>query len=231
MHLHRPMPTRARHPTALPFVVRAATSPDDLRQVAQLRAEAYGRHLPAFASVLRRVEDADRSPGVVVLLARGKDDGRIVGTVRLQVDHERPLPVEASVALPGWLRGDGPLVEATRLGVEASERGAMARNALLKASYLHAEAAGAAWIVATARPPLDRLYRRLLFRDAFEHQAPVPMVHVGNLPHRVLALPLRQARALSAVRHHPLAAYFFDTDHPDLVINAAPLRPRTLHAA
>jgi hypothetical protein len=216
---------------SLPFVVRPATGPDDLRQVAQLRAEAYGRHLPAFASVLRKVEDADRNPGVVVLLAEGKDDGRMVGTVRLQIDHERPLPVEASVVLPAWLRGDGPLVEAMRLGVEASERGAMARNALLKASYLLALASGAAWIVATARPPLDRLYKRLLFRDVFDRLEPVPMGHVGNLPHHVLALPLQQARALCAAHQHPLATYFFDTDHPDLVINAAPLRRRQLVAA
>ena len=111
-------------------------------------------------------------------------------------------------------------VEATRLGVEASECGALARNALLKASYLHARAAGAAWIVATARPPLDRLYESLLFRDVLEGGAAVPMRHVGNLPHRVMALLVDEARALFSARRHPLAAYFLDTEHSDLVIDA-----------
>lgn len=231
MRTHTHLPTGTRPSMPLPFVVRPATSPDDLRQVTQLRSEAYGRHLPGFATGLRAVEDADRSPGVLVLLAQSKVDGRAVGTVRLQTDLERALPVEASVMLPDWLRVDGPRIEATRLGVEASECGALARNALLKASYLYAVAAGASWIVATARPPLDRLYESLLFRDVFEDGALVPMRHVGDLPHRVMALPVLEARALFAARRHPLAAYFLDTEHPDLVIDAMPLRRRALAVA
>lgn len=231
MRTPSPLPAHTRHPMPLPFVVRPAAGPHDLLQVATLRAQAYGRHLPGFASSLRTVEDADRSPGAVVLLAQSKADGRVVGTVRLQIDLRRALPVEASVALPAWLRAAGPCIEATRLGVEASECGALARNALLKASYLHALAAGAAWIVATARPPLDRLYESLLFRDVFEDGAAVPMRHVGNLPHRVMALEVQEARALFSARRHPLAAYFLDTEHPDLVIDARPLRQRALAAA
>jgi hypothetical protein len=231
MRFDRPSTTRARPQMSLPFVVRPATHPDDLRLVTQLRAEAYGRHLPEFASRLRRVEEADHSPGVVVLLAQSKDDGRAVGTVRLQIDLERPLPVEASVVLPAWLRDDGPRVEPTRLAVEASEIGALARNAMLKASYLYAAAAGAAWIVAAARPPLDRLYEGLLFRDVFAGCEPVPMRHIGNLPHRVMTLSMPQAHAMYTTRRHRLAAYFFDTDHPDLLVDAAMLRPRALDAA
>lgn len=226
-----PLTTRTPVPMSLPFVVRPATSLDDLRKVAQMRAEAYGRHLPAFAASLRTVEEADRRPDVVVLLAERKDDGRPVGTVRLQIDLERPLPIEASVRLPAWLHADGPLIEPTRLGVEASECGALARNALLKACFLYSVAAGAAWIVAAARRPLDRLYKALLFREVFEDGEPQPMRHIGNLPHRVLALPVRDARALSVARGHPQTAYFFEIEHPDLIVNAAPLRARVPAAA
>lgn len=212
-------------PTArLPFVVRPARSVSDLRKVIQVRTEAYGRHLPDFAASLRALEQADRGSGVVVLLAEHKEDARPLGTVRLQIDLERALPVEASVILPPWLRGQGPLIEATRLGVEASECGALARNALLKAAYLYARAAGAAWILATARRPLDRLYEGLLFRDVFEGGVHLPMRHVGNLPHRVMALPVRDVHALAVARRHPLAALFFETAHPDLVVDPSLLR-------
>ncbi|MBL8327073.1 MAG: hypothetical protein JNJ89_19160 [Rubrivivax sp.] len=231
MRLENPPTPPSRQTITLPFVVRRATSPEDLCKVTQMRSEAYGRHLPAFAARLRTVEDADRGPGVVVLLAESKDDGRPVGTVRLQVDHERALPIEASVILPAWLRDAGPIIEATRLGVEASECGALARNALLKASYLYSVAAGTSWIVAAARRPLDRLYQGLLFRDVFEGGPLLPMQHIGELPHRVLALPVREARALSMARGHPLAAHFFETEHPDLIVDAAPLRARVLTAA
>lgn len=231
MRLENPPATSSRPTVMLPFVVRPATSPDDLLKAAQMRAEAYGRHLPTFAARLRKVEDADRSPGVVVLLAEGKDDGRALGTLRLQVDHERALPIEASVILPAWLRDAGPMIEPTRLGVETGECGALARNALLKACYLYAKAAGAAWIVAAARRPVDRLYKALLFRDVFEGGPALPMAHIGNLPHRVLALPVREARALAVASGHPLTAHFFETEHPDLVVDAAPLRTRALAAA
>lgn len=231
MRPESPLTTPTRPSTSLPFVVRPATSPDDLRNATRVRAEAYARHLPGFATSLRTVEDADRSAGALVLLAESKDDRRPVGTVRLQSDLERPLPVEASVILPAWLRDDGPCIEATRLGVEASACGALARNALLKACYLHALAAGAAWIVATARSPLDRLYERLLFRDVFDGGPPRPMRHVGHLPHRVLALPVRELHARCAARRHPLGVFFFETDHPDLVVDATPLRRRLRAAA
>jgi len=218
MHIARPAAVPARPACALPFVVRPATGPEDLAEAAWMRAEAYGRHLPAFAAGLRTIEAADRSPGTLVLLARSKDDGRPVGTVRLHIDRERPLPIEASVHLPAWLSDAGPLIEPTRLGVEASACGALARTALLKACHLHATALGAAWIVAAARRPLDRMYRGLLFRDVFDGGPPLPMRHIGDLPHRVMALPVRELRAMSESRRHPLHAFFFETTHPDLVV-------------
>lgn len=133
--------------------------------------------------------------------------------------------------IENWLRDAGPTIEPTRLAVEAGEHGALARNALLKACYLYAMAAGAAWIVAAARRPVDRLYETLLFRDVFEGGPAWPMAHIGNLPHRVLALPVREARALAVARGHRLTTHFFETEHLDLIVDAAPLRARALAAA
>lgn len=214
-----PLPPRFVQP--LPFVVRQACTADDLRRVAQLRANAYGRHLPAFSQSLRSIEAADLSADTVVLLAQSKADGRTIGTVRMQVNRERPLPLQASVALPASFVDGGPLIEATRLAVESGALGAQACSALLKSAMLHGMAAKAAWIIATARRPLDRVYRSLLFRDVFDQGQPLPMRHVGNLPHHILALPLGEVHALSG--GHRLAQYMFGTEHPDLLIDASRL--------
>lgn len=206
-----------------PFVVRPARDTHDLNRVAHFRAAAYGRHVPAFAASLRRIEAADRARASVVILADNKSDRRIVGTVRLHLGRDRPLPLEASLVLPTWLADDGARIEPTRLAVEASEHGALARNALFKACYLYGRAAGAAWLVAAARRPLDRLYQSLLFRDVFGDGLPRPMQHIGELPHRVLALPLRGVQALYQARRHPLTEYMVRTEHPDLIVDVVRL--------
>lgn len=196
------------HAQLLPFVVRAARDDHDLERVAQLRAQAYGRYLPAFAVSLRAVEATDRAHGTVVVLCESKHDRRVVGSVRL----------------PAWLTDDGPLVEPTRLVVEAGEHSTLVRNALFKACYLHARDAGAYWLVAAARAPLDRLYQRLLFRDVFDDALPRPMQHIGHLPHRVLALPLRDVVTLYRAQDHGLTRFMLDTHHPDVIVDAAALR-------
>lgn len=219
-HLASARPVRAQR---WPFVVRPARDDHDLNRVAVFRAAAYGRHVPAFASRLRSIEAADRARASVVILAEDKNDRRIVGSVRLHLGRDRPLPLEASLVLPTWLTDDGPLLEPNRLAIEAGEEGAQARNALFKACFLYGQAAGAAWLVAAARRPLDRLYLGLLFRDVFDDGLARPMRHIGDLPHRVLGLPLRGVRTLYEAKRHPLAAYMLQTEHPDLIVDAARL--------
>ncbi len=212
-----------RHTQLLPFVVRPSHGDHDLERVARLRVQAYGRHLPAFAARLRTPEAADVARDTLVLLAEDKLDGRLLGSVRLQLGLARGLPLEASVPLPAWLTQDGPRVEPTRLVIEAGLHGPLVRNALFKACYLQARRAGANWLVAAARAPLDRLYQRLLFRDVFDDALPRPMRHIGDLPHRVLALPLREVVALYRATDHGLTGFMLDTDHPDLIVDAAGL--------
>lgn len=224
--MHPPPPDRVQPARVQrwPFIVRPARDDHDLDRVARLRAAAYGRHVPAFAASLRRIEAADRGHASVVLLAEDKHDRRIVGTVRLHLGHDRPLPLQASLVLPAWLADDGPLLEPTRLAIEAGEPGAQARNALFKACFLYGRAIGAGWLVAAARRPLDRLYVGLLFRDVYGDGLARPMQHVGDLPHRVLALPLRGVHALYRSHRHPLTGYMLETEHPDLIVDATGLR-------
>lgn len=60
----------------LPFTVRIVHSPDDLQKAADLRRQAYARHLPEFAGQLATPEAADTAPDTYVLLVESKDDAQ-----------------------------------------------------------------------------------------------------------------------------------------------------------
>lgn len=57
----------------LPFTVRIINSPDDLQKAADLRRQAYARHIPEFAEQLVAPEAADTGPDTYVLLVESKD--------------------------------------------------------------------------------------------------------------------------------------------------------------
>ncbi len=87
----------------LDFTVRIAAPGTDLADVAALRAQAYGHHLPGLAQGMAQPDAADTAPGSTVLLCRDKASGRAIGSARIQRNHPRPLPIEASLALPAAL--------------------------------------------------------------------------------------------------------------------------------
>ena len=76
------------------------------------------------------------------------------------------------------------------------------------------------WMVITARSPLDRQYEALLFKDVFPGGAFIPMHHVGNIPHRVMAFEVATAETRWAAAHHPLYDFIFRTYHPDIDVTA-----------
>jgi len=79
-----------------PFTVRIVKNPDDLQKVADLRSQAYARHIPEFAQQLTTPEAADTGPDTYVLLVESKDDaqegGRSLGTMRIHVNRQS-LPI------------------------------------------------------------------------------------------------------------------------------------------
>jgi hypothetical protein len=201
----------------LPFTVRVVQSERQLAKAVSIRQRAYERHVPAFAELLRLPEAKDREPGCVVLVAESKLDGAPLGTLRIQTNRYQPLAIEASVALPDWLSGN-VLAEATRLGVTEGGAGSVVKTMLFKALYLYCIDKGIDWIVIAARPPLERMYERLLFSDVFADKTYFPMKHGGNIPHRVLALEIGAADARWRAAKHPMYDLFTRTRHPDIDI-------------
>ena len=123
----------------------------DLAQACQLRADAYGRHVPHLLGVLHHPDAIDRHPDTLVLLCRRKSDGRLLGTVRAQSNRLEPLAIQQAVNLPPWLLGM-PVLEFTRLAI-AADASAGVRLALAKACYLLCRATQTPWVMIGAPHP------------------------------------------------------------------------------
>ncbi len=205
----------------LDFTLRIADAGTDLADVAALRADAYGHHLPGLAQGMARPDAADTAPGSTVLLCRDKASGRAIGSARIQRNHPAPLPIEASLALPPHL-GALPRAEITRLAI-ATGASPLVRPMLVKACYLAAVASQIRLLVIGARSPaLVRIYRGLGFADALEGTGPVPLAHAGDLPHHVLAFDVVGAERRWHSARHALYSFMVETWHPDLQLLVQP---------
>lgn len=199
----------------LPFSVRIVSSEAELDKAVIIRHAAYGRHIPDVAALLEKAETYDCEPGSVVLLAESKLDGSPLGTMRIQTNRYRKLALEQSLELPAWLQGTSQ-AEATRLGVTNNRIGRMVKTALFKAYYQYCLIEEIEWMVITARSPLDRQYEALLFKDVYPAGGFTPMRHVGNIPHRVMALRVELVEPDWQRVRHPLYGFFFHTSHADI---------------
>jgi len=222
----------------LPFTVKTVRSDEELGKAVQIRHAAYARHIPEFAEKLAAPEPYDREEGSVVLLAESKLDGSPIGTLRLQSNQYRKLSIEQSVELPESLQ-DCSLVEGTRLGIAEGRMGRVVKAALIKAFYLYCLEWDIDWIVITARKPLDRQYEALLYQDVFPGGEFLPMRHIGNIPHRVMAFEVKSGEARWAEAKHPLFDFMCRTHHPDIDVSCNgsfpmaqnPMRQPEPHAA
>jgi hypothetical protein len=208
----------------LPFTIKRVQTDEDMRKAVRVRHAAYARHVPDFARTLLLPEEADFADDTIVLLAESKFDGSALGSTRIRTNLQRPLDMEQSVVLPEWLQGRR-LVEATRLGVDEGREGRLVKMALIKACFMYCQENAIEWSVATARSAVDRQYEQLTFVDVFPERGPVPLRHVGNLPHRVMAFEIDTFEARWTKAGHPLLDFFFHAHHPDISIgNSAPAR-------
>ncbi|QJE01406.1 hypothetical protein HH212_16315 [Massilia forsythiae] len=199
----------------LPFTIRRVDNQADLWKAVRMRHAAYDRHVPQFASQLTEPESSDYGDNSVVFIAESKLDGSTLGTARMETNLYGPLHVEESVTLPDWLRGR-PLAEMSRLGVDNSRIGRMVKTALLKAGVLYCQDNGIDWALATGRAPIDRQYEQLTFVDVFPELGFVPLRHVGNMPHRVMAFDITTIEQRWTAAAHPLLNFFCHIRHPDI---------------
>ena len=203
----------------LPFTVRVVRSKTALSKAVAIRQAAYARHVPAFAEKLKTPEPNDYDQGSMILLAESKLDGSPVGTIRVQANRYRSLAIEQSAELPAQMQGRS-MVEATRLAIAEGRVGRVTKVVLIKALYLYCLEANIDWVIAGARPPLDKQYDAFLMDDLYQGRL-IPLRHAGDIPHRILALDVPGAKARWTQAGHPLLDFMCNTSHPDIDLSNA----------
>ena len=202
----------------LPFAVRIA-SEHDMEEIAALRTATYGKHVPELAGKLRQPEACDYELGCDVVVAASKLDGSLLGTLRTHANVFKPLPLQASLRLPGAFQ-NMRMVEATRLCVIGHAHSSLVRSALFKALFQYCDIQKVDWIMAAGRRPIDRIYDALQFCDVGAAGEFYPLAHANGLPHRVMCLR-SAARSSWAAARHPLYSFVFETRHPDIDLSMA----------
>lgn len=199
----------------LPFTVRPVRDRRAMDRAVHTRHHAYARHLPTLAATMTGPDDLDAGYGVIVLLAESKLDGSSLGTIRIHCNEDVDLPLEKSVDLPNNFLFHR-LAEATRLAVTGGVNASVVKNALFKAFFQYCLKNDIHSAVIAGRPPLDRMYERLMFQEVFPGEGCVDLLHAGNLPHRIMFLDIKTAAERWQKAAHPMFEYFMETHHPDL---------------
>jgi hypothetical protein len=207
----------------LPFTIRRVESEYSLKKAVALRHAAYARHVPEFAQSLALPEACDYDEDTVILLAESKLDGTALGTARIRTNVHHPLHIEESVVLPQWLQGRS-LGEVERLGVSEGRIGHIVKVALVKAFFEYFEKAGIEYAVIAGRAPIDRQYEQLMFTDVFGEKEMVPLLHTGNIPHRVMAFEIATGEERWVAAKHPMLKFFRHTHHPDIDVRVTAQR-------
>lgn len=216
--MNPPYGVAAEKSEGLPFEVRIANPNEDLNRILELRAQAYGRHLPEMAKRLSQAEPDDLRDDALLLIAQCKESGQLFGSVRLLTNIEHPLCIEHEVQLPDDFRGKY-LLEARRMTVLNEPRARLAMPALNKAIYEICYYCGIDIVLITARRPVDRLYRAMQFKDALQG-VQIPLPDVNNVPHIVLYREIESAEsAVLAAAQWPFYDFMARTRHPDIQVD------------
>ena len=213
----RPYSVACERRELLPFRVRLAETAQDIDKAVEIRAAAYSRHVPDMGDALRKPEPDDLRPDALLLIAESKLDGVVVGSLRLQPNFNRPLRIEAELALPETHAGRR-LVEARRLGVENGTSGRMVMVALVKAAYELCHASDIDYAIVGGRRSVAIMYRTMLFDDILGGET-VSLPYASNLPHSIFSMPIRDADRRWRTMGHSLYDFMARTEHPDIRID------------
>jgi hypothetical protein len=199
----------------LPFRVRLATGPQDLQRAVEIRASAYGRHLPHVGEALRTAEAEDYRSDVLLLIAERKFDRQTIGTLRLEPNFNGPLRIERETPLPADLRNQR-LVETSRLGVESGTAGAMVTVSLVKAAFEICRACDIDYTISVGRRSMAEVFRSMCF-DIIE--GPVRISYAKSTPLWVFSAAVRGWESRLREKGHAHFDFIARTDHPDIDID------------
>jgi hypothetical protein len=213
---------RERH--LLPFKVKLVSSKEDRAGAIAVRAAAFLRHnAPALDKVRNGEEDDDRDD-VILLVARSKLDGGVVGTMRIDPNLNAPMHLESVISVPEPFN-KSRCVEFMRLGVLNGASGHLVSSALAKAGYEVCVAMKMDYIFVCSRAPVDTLYRGYRFDDLLGGRK-LDLHYAPGAPHFVMCLPVAEAEERWRLHSKSVHRFFIETEHPDLEIDYEEVRRR-----
>ena len=213
---------RERH--FLPFTVKLVSTKDELARAVAVRASAYRRHNAPAADKVRDGEEDDQRDDVVLLVARSKLDGGIIGTIRINANFKTPMHLQSVIKLPSPF-DRSRCVEFMRLGILNGSSGRLVSTALAKASYEICVATNMDYIFVCSRAPVDTMYRGYRFDD-FLNGKRLDLHYAPGVPHAVLCLPVAEAEERWRLHSKSVYRFFIETEHPDLQIDYDEVRRR-----
>jgi hypothetical protein len=227
---------QAKRVLSLPFVIRLASSEQDLLDLVGLRARTYIRHNAPAAKLVGTPEEQDRRGDALLLIARSKLDGTPVGSVRVQTRVSRPLLVESAMRLPEDVARSSP-IELMRGSITNGTAGRMVSAAFGKATFLLCREMGFSHVIVTCREPVNLMYRAYQFDELLSGE----LIHLPYSPgarHKVLCLPMVGATERWRSDNKPLFDFMMNVDHPDIQVDFTSARSQlgsagsvTIHAA
>lgn len=201
----------------LPFVVRKAVRGADFEAASRIRSEAYARHdyLPGVSETLRRIDEADLRG--TLLVAERKDDGEIIGTIRVSSSQRGPTPLPAQAPRVEFEGESFTYVD--RFAARQGPLADIAALALIKAQWFQAYHEGVQWIVAAALPALARRYRMVGLRSlAGAPRGRFMIPHLHEKPYEAVGERLSDMPA-NLRRNSPfLVPFFLQNEHPDILL-------------
>lgn len=208
---------------SLPFSIYPIRSVELMADVLRLRQAAYSRH--DYKSELKNVmplpDQQDLCGYSCTLAAVAKEDGRLLGTVRMTSNVDGPVPLPQGLEDAECLKGAYAYID--RFAVVQGAYSPLVPPALIKAMWLWALGRDARWLVALARAPLARRYKRwggLTLRGSAEG---IVMPDYHDEPYFLVGAPLGEA-AMRMARDNPgFGIDFTAYVHPDIKVHGAGL--------
>jgi hypothetical protein len=216
-------PLAALHVETLPFVIAPAETEADLTEVLRIRSAAYSRHDYPEYIVAAMLKPDPRDSQSVCLLARDKESGAGVATLRITSNLDSPLKLPGEMPLASFMSEPFSFVD--KFGTTPGSVGQQAAMALMKAAWMWSHGRGVRWIAAIGLKPLTRRYETVGLRVIpeqpfgfiFDDQHPKPFFTVAA---RLVDLEQNVTE-----RHPGLWPYFAATHHPDIRVVYRPAPP------
>jgi len=209
----------------LPFQIRLAATAQDIERIAAQRGAAYSRHQPELVKhlALNVPEPDDLRTDVVHIMAETLE-GKLVGSMRLNTNINRPLRFEREFNLPPAFRGKA-LLEAGRMTSARGTDGHQVVPALIKFAFEISYHAGIDYLLLIARSPIDRIYRALTFEDVFEGKKVETSAQPG-VPVSLFQIPIAAVDERLRAAGCPFYHFLAETSHSPVSIDYGKVHAR-----